>query len=79
MKMFRPTEQPIAPAATACSIRVSSSESSRREPPASTTGMPFVASTSFANPSASPGQFVFTMSAPSSAHSRTFRRRYSKP
>ena len=49
MKMFRPTEQPIAPASTACCIRVSSSASSRREPPASTTGMPFAASTHRAN------------------------------
>ena len=45
MKMLRPTEHPIAPAATACSMRVSSSTSSSREPPASTTGMPFAAST----------------------------------
>ena len=79
MKMFRPTEHPIAPASTATSIRHSSSLSSSREPPASTTGMPFVASTSLANDSGSPGQFVFTMSAPSSAHRRTFRRRYSNP
>src|SRR4029453_6663034 len=59
--------------------RPTSSLSPTREPPASTTGMPFVASTSLPNASGSPGQLVFTMSAPSSAHSRTFRRRYSNP
>jgi hypothetical protein len=41
--------------------------------------MPFAARTRPAKDSGSPGQFVFTMSAPSSAHRRTFRRRYSKP
>ena len=79
MKMLRPTEQPMAPAAVAASIRWSSSRSPRREPPASTRGMPAAASTRRANESPSPGQFVLTMSAPSSAQSRTLRRRYSKP
>ena len=45
------------------------------EPPASTIGTPDVAATSFANRSPDPGQFVLTMSAPNSAHSRTFRAR----
>ena len=51
MKMFLPTEHPIAPASMACSIRWSSSTSSSRDPPARTTGTPFAASTHLANDS----------------------------
>src|SRR2546425_6451945 len=79
MKMFRPTEQPMAPACMAHSIRRNNSASSTREPPARTTGIPLMASTRRPNASPSPGQLVLTMSAPSSAQRRTLRRRYSKP
>src|SRR5438067_908686 len=51
MKMFRPTEHPMAPASIACSIRWSNSASSSREPPARTTGTPLAASTHLANDS----------------------------
>src|SRR5207253_10136803 len=79
MKILRPTEQPIAPTDIADSILPRSSSSSRRDPPASTTGMPLAASTSLRNEAESPGQLVLMMSAPSSPHSRTLRRRYSNP
>src|SRR5207253_1269114 len=79
MKMLRPTEHPIAPADMADSIRLNSSSSSRRDPPASTTGMPLADSTRYRKDASSPGQLVLMMSAPSSPHSRTLRRRYSNP
>src|SRR5207249_3653065 len=66
MKMLRPTEQPIAPATIARSIRRSSSASFRRVPPARITGVVLAASTSRPKDSSSPGQLVLTMSAPSS-------------